>query len=379
MRNLFVMEWKKLLRQRKPLLFLLLCLAVVISLTIFTIRGFVNSISVSTNVSYYEGLIQGSEKRIAELKNRMEQSGTDNDPYQMKQLALFERQKEGYKNMADAFKSKDTQKILAANLAETHTALYAMKTNLLFSSRSKAELEEQAAFLQYLSDSQIYIVPYDLSYMNSLYMLYLYINGLFPILFPAVILFMAFNTVTKERSQGTLKFLLQQPYRRSGVLMSKFFSSGATAAIVVLLTCVTQFLLSTLLIGVGDGRYPVPASESIPRAFLLGETSYLSLSNYLLWAGFFTLLAIFFYTALGLFISVISPNPFVAFFLSVLGISVPFLVRSTEIEFPFFISDVNSLLTQNDSLFATAAFYLLAAAALVFLSLSIFKRKNVYR
>ena len=372
MSNLFFMEWKKRFCGWKLLVLLLLPVFIIVWLTFRPISGTLKTVPMS--ISFYEDTIQSGKRRLAEMEQ------DEKTPRDSKFIEYFERVNQENKNMLEALKSKDTQKMLAAQLAMANTAVYARQKNLSDSSyKSIKELKDEAAFLQYLADNQIHVAPGNVSQLNGLYMVYMFIRDIYPFLLPVMILLMVFGTVTKERTQGTLKFLLQQPYRRSNVLFSKLLSSGAVTAIILFLINLAQVLTCTIATQTGDGRYPIATSELTFNSFLIGETSYLAISDFLIFSSLLTIVAILFYTALGLLISVISPNTFVSFILCAFSVSFPFILKFGGIEMPLWISNIASIVTGEYPFYGIAAFYLLVSAGLVFLSTCIFKRQNVYQ
>ena len=223
----------------------------------------------------------------------------------------------------------------------------------------------------------IIYMPDTLSQMNGLYMLYFLLVNIFPILVPGVVLFITSSTISKEKSQGTLKFLLQQPYSRRKVLLSKMAVSGLLSFLILSVTCLFQFVIASIIGGIGYGKYPVKSSASILTSFFIGEKAYLPLSTYLIYAFGVLCITIIFYTALATFISIISENVTISFLLSVVAFSVPIVLKASEINLSFFLYDINSILT-NNVILLPIGFYLLVSIILIWLSLSIFKQKNIY-
>lgn len=74
---------------------------------------------------------------------------------------------------------------------------------------------------------------------------------------PLMVLAIASDIVSSERSGGTIKLLLTRPVRRWRVLMSKLVALTLYVSLILVATAVVSYLLSGLVFGYGGWREPV--------------------------------------------------------------------------------------------------------------------------
>ncbi|MBG9796144.1 ABC transporter permease [Paenibacillus dendritiformis] len=74
---------------------------------------------------------------------------------------------------------------------------------------------------------------------------------------PLLVMAIASDIVSSERSTGTIKMLLTRPIRRWKVLLSKWIVLMMFTGIIVLLTAVLSYLISGLVFGYGGWTYPI--------------------------------------------------------------------------------------------------------------------------
>ena len=373
MRRIFLVEW------RKHSLFKNITLLLISGFLIFFVTYFCFSNALSHRSfrsENYKHLAESlQEEDIPTLNLELEDPEKTGKNHIRKLVDLFEKQRVVYNNLALAMDEDNPEDILKYELENTNLDIYSHEASLLIG-HPIDQLRETSLFYQYLYDNNIYM-PDTLSQMNGLYMLYFLLVNIFPILVPGVVLFITSSTISKEKSQGTLKFLLQQPYSRRKVLLSKMAVSGLLSFLILSVTCLFQFVIASIIGGIGYGKYPVKSSASILTSFFIGEKAYLPLSTYLIYVFGILCITIVFYTALATFISIISENVTISFLLSVVAFSVPIVLKASEINLSCFINDINSILT-NNVILLPIGFYLLVSIILIWLSLSIFKRKNIY-
>ncbi|TDL54006.1 ABC transporter permease [Paenibacillus dendritiformis] len=74
---------------------------------------------------------------------------------------------------------------------------------------------------------------------------------------PLLVMAIASDIVSSERSTGTIKMLLTRPIRRWKVLLSKWIVLMMFTGIIVLLTALLSYLISGLVFGYGGWTYPI--------------------------------------------------------------------------------------------------------------------------
>ncbi|BFH13460.1 ABC transporter permease [Paenibacillus melissococcoides] len=74
---------------------------------------------------------------------------------------------------------------------------------------------------------------------------------------PLLVMAIASDIVSSERSTGTIKMLLTRPIRRWKVLLSKWIVLMMFTGIIVLLTALLSYLISGLAFGYGGWTYPI--------------------------------------------------------------------------------------------------------------------------
>ncbi|BFH69219.1 bacitracin ABC transporter permease [Paenibacillus dendritiformis] len=74
---------------------------------------------------------------------------------------------------------------------------------------------------------------------------------------PLLVMAIASDIVSSERSTGTIKMLLTRPIRRWKVLLSKWIVLMMFTGIIVLLTALLSYLISGLIFGYGGWTYPI--------------------------------------------------------------------------------------------------------------------------
>ncbi|WCF06141.1 ABC transporter permease [Paenibacillus thiaminolyticus] len=89
---------------------------------------------------------------------------------------------------------------------------------------------------------------------------------------PLLVMAIASDIVSSERSTGTIKMLLTRPIRRWKVLLSKWIVLLMFTGIIVLLTALLSYLISGLVFGYGGWTYPIFTGFSLTGTDVNFET-----------------------------------------------------------------------------------------------------------
>lgn len=89
---------------------------------------------------------------------------------------------------------------------------------------------------------------------------------------PLLVMAIASDIVSSERSTGTIKMLLTRPIRRWKVLLSKWIVLMMFTGIIVLLTALLSYLISGLVFGYGGWTYPIFTGFSVTGTDVNFET-----------------------------------------------------------------------------------------------------------
>ncbi|WP_374018754.1 ABC transporter permease [Paenibacillus thiaminolyticus] len=89
---------------------------------------------------------------------------------------------------------------------------------------------------------------------------------------PLLVMAIASDIVSSERSTGTIKMLLTRPIRRWKVLLSKWIVLMMFTGIIVLLTALLSYLISGLVFGYGGWTYPIFTGFSLTGTDVNFET-----------------------------------------------------------------------------------------------------------
>lgn len=387
MNRIFRWEWKKLWKTKTILFSLsaLLFLLVVYLYGSYSLTG----LDMEVYKENYESAVKQEKDNLETVKLLQSSAEKSKQEFFTNEIVKSEKRIQLAQDMLDAFNANDWKRELAAKIQSNQIMLEDRKKGTVIGGNSIKEDEQELSLLQYFSDHSIrpFSNPningnYDVNGLNTLYM---FLKDLAGTLVPLVALLLAAGILPGEKKNGTLKLLLQQPVPRWRVLAAKFCAALLTSFPFLLLSGGVLFLAASLIGGTGDPRYPVPAAPGLNGSFLIGESSYTTVQNFL--QQFLPLLCVMmiFYTALGLFISVLAPNGGAAALAAILFAILPQLLGNAgELPFlkylPFFMNDGFQMLSgTGNGLPLPAVFSVLAGSAVLLSALSVFlfRKKDI--
>ena len=370
MTRLFGVELKKKIKLRQ-IFIVAICITCILLIKVSPSNDQYQAIIIEDHTNFTEGL----EDQIAHLSATLEEA--EDKDHVGKLISLFQRQLADYNHLFESVQGGDMQEILLAEIDIWETNLYGYSANLLHGI-SQSTYKQNSTFLNYLNDNQIY-QPNSLPLDNAVYQLYQFIDYILPLFLPICILLFTHNIVSKEKSQGTLKFVLQQPFQRKNILLTKISSTTLIIFSILVGILLFTFTRSAFSSGVGSTRYPIVASETTPNSFLLYKENYVSLSDFFKYAALVIVITLLFYIALGTFLSVISPNEIISFFLSAIIAVLSYVLMHVESISHSLIHNIGDVIIYNPNLIITLLLYLLFTLLLFISSIFIFKRQNIYQ
>lgn len=382
MTRLFRWEWKKFWRLKKILAISAACLV----LAAVYLYGSYVIIAEDSRVSRknYESLIEQTTANIATVKSLPGNYDEASQASQKKDIDRMEKEKKLYQEMLDALNSGDWKKRISAQIQEEKSTLEGQRLGNVTGGYTKEEIESKIAFQQYQLDHSIQ--PLSSEYdINGANLLYLSLRDLFPVAVPLLALLLAAGMLPNEKKNGTLKLLLQQPVRRRKVLAAKFCASLLTSTAIFLAAGAILFLAASCVGGTGAPRFPVPAAQGMGGAFFIGKTTYSTVLHFFLQYLPLFFAAVLFYTAFGLFVSVLSPNGSTAVLVSVFAAVLPQLLNNLKsmpfLQYlPFFMNNGFQTLTGGSGglpVLAVPGILVCSAALFYGLAVLFFRKKDI--
>lgn len=386
MNRIFRWEWKKLWKT-KTILFSFSALLLLLVVYLYGSYG-LTRLDMKVYKENYESVVKQEKDNLETFKLLQSSAEKSKQEFFTNEIVKREKQIQLAQKMLDAFNANDWKRELAAKIQYNQIMLEDRKSGKVIGGNSIEEDEQELSLLQYFLGHSIRPFSnsningnYDVNGLNTLFM---FLKDLAGFLVPFVALLFAVWILPGEKKNGTLKLLLQQPVPRWRALAAKFCAALLTSSTFLFLTGGVLFLAASLIGGTGDPRYPVPAAPGLNGSFLIGESSYTTVQNFLL--QFLPLLCVtmLFYTALGLFIAVLAPNGGGAALAAMVFAVLPLLGgmgKLPVVEYlPFFMNDGFQILSgTGSSLPLPAVLGVLAGSAVLFAALCVllFRKKDI--
>lgn len=142
-------------------------------------------------------------------------------------------------------------------------------------------------------------------------------------------IFIASGTIATEQANGTMKMIAIRPYSRSKIVLSKFLSCLVFATIITTIALITSFTVGFISYGI----------DQTTVLTIFDATNIVPLNAFLLLLIYFgsTLLNIFFYVAIALFLSVLVRSNTVSVIISMLIYAVSLIASIYLFKFSWFV------------------------------------------
>lgn len=272
MKTLIGHEINKFFKSKKNLLLIGLFFLFSITMIFFNIyqskkymdtigRGHTNS------ARYSSGL-------AATLTNVLEEQGyvEDESPEMTLKRIDYHTQEANYLNSMGLFYSKNEDKdfkyinmVKSKLFASILTALEEDTISIKELRRRGYDLRQ----LELLSKYTKYLVDVDVQPMLNIYKpdggngMVMFLKGPNLIIFIFLIVLLSVDVYLKEVSEGSYKLLFTQPYERKRIFFSKAIVTVGVSMALILVSAVFNFIVLTLMGGVGDWQYPMMSNVSL--------------------------------------------------------------------------------------------------------------------
>lgn len=318
MRHLLAFEWKKSLRLRKPAIILLVFIGV------FAVYCALSYYLISSNHQVqhdnYTSLIHQCADNINSLNDQKKSEKDDVKARMDRVIESYKGDQIRYQAMLDALNSGDWEKELTASMQQDKADLDGISKGFVSGISSK-ELRQSIALKQYLLEHRI--KPIGNIFYNT-------VKDLFALMIPLLSLLVVSDAIAGEKKDGTLKLLTQQPFSRRKIAAAKFCNSFVISSLIFLISSVFLLLLSAVLENSWDFQYPVPAAPGLPGTFSINNAVFTSTRSFAFYYLLAMLVQIIVFTALGLLISVFSPNGITAAAISVFLAVLPQIINGMQ-------------------------------------------------
>ena len=206
---------------------------------------------------------------------------------------------------------------------------------------------------------------------------------LLPFLLPLLAINICMLSVYYEYAEKTCKFLFQQPFPRSRILLSKLLSSFLFTAVATILILAVGFFAALIVNGKGDFTYPVRVHANLPFTFLVEGSVYMEAKYlFLLILAALPIVVAFFIVFSALLFTMVDGSTSITL---ALGISMAGMISTVAFDqafslFPFTVLNIYGLLTNLNTFSPVAAVLILVSFVGIITKMlfSAIKRKNIY-
>ncbi len=296
MGSLIRSEIKKFSRYRKNRILLLVLAIFLISSNVYyrmKEKNYPEYFSDETETS-----ISIAKKRLGEIESELLYYESGEITEEEKDQLLIEKKRQENEYMYETMmlniigskhdkKSSNLKKIILEDEAEEYFLPYTIKRleNIIEADKEDVvspvtlkvrnitmnEIKRRKTYYDYLSDNNIDVImnPYVNTGVNSIKGLLE--NNMIIVIF-IILTFLTMDMFLSEIEEDSYKLLYIQPFERKRIFLSKVISMTIIISVIFLLLIGINFIVNSVINGVGDPNYPFAASENIKRISLNNET-----------------------------------------------------------------------------------------------------------
>jgi ABC-type transport system involved in multi-copper enzyme maturation permease subunit len=309
-------------------------------------------------------LVSQCDEIIPELEEEIKKFSDDSATTARleKIIASYQKSREANADMVAALESGDKYKYLDASIREYENDLSGLNSGFV-QGVSRTELQNQLTFYKYLQDNSIQplVTSYDVNFVN---MFTLFTAYIYPLLFPVFIILLSASFSTEYRNH-TMKFLCQQPYKRSRIFVSKYLSVNFILLLVSAICFAVLFAVSYAIGGSGSFLYPV---EKISTA--AADTQFVTAGTFITHAGILFIVNTVFISSIGLLLSLLIKSGIICAFVCATIAFIPTVIKSQY-------TDITNIILSNFYIAYVAAALVMTIIFLM-IGISVFRKKNIF-
>jgi len=296
--NLFIFEFKKILKQKKNIFFLSFSVTFVI---LFLILNYTTEkIREEERIKSLNFSVEERSRVIKDLPKILE----GREQTEIEAIVESEKdERELIEKQIIALESNNWEDYLRIQLILDQNFLKGIKDGSLFGGEPIESVEYRIAMNNELLQNNI--EPTDELYSTKGFN---FLNSVMSYAFSYVgiilIVFFIGDKLSRELEKGTIKFLFTQPISRISALNSKFIFAVLSSLLLILVVALTSFISGSLISGTGTINYPIHQ--------LNNEITFINIADNLLRSGLLFIFIIIFIVSLTLLFATISSNSIIS-------------------------------------------------------------------